>query len=56
MPMLLRHAFPILLVSIGIKEDSVGAIFADATRLLNWGFGVHHAVGRFTPAAGNLAG
>jgi len=45
---------------IGVVLDSAptktGAIFTDATRLLNWGFGVHHAVSRFRPAAGRLAG
>src|SRR5215472_17404907 len=45
---------------IGVVLDSAptktGAIFADATRLLNWGFGVHHAVSRFRTAAGRLAG
>ena len=45
---------------IGVVLDSAptktGAVFTDATRLLNWGFGVHHAVTGFRPAAGNLAG
>ena len=45
---------------IGVVLDSAptktGAIFTDATRLLNWAFGVHHAVTQFRPSAGNLAG
>lgn len=45
---------------IGVVLDSAptktGAIFSDATRLLNWAFGVHHAVTRFRPPAGNLSG
>jgi serine-type D-Ala-D-Ala carboxypeptidase (penicillin-binding protein 5/6) len=45
---------------IGVVLDSAptktGAIFADATRLLNWGFGVHHAVTGFRQPGGNLAG
>jgi serine-type D-Ala-D-Ala carboxypeptidase (penicillin-binding protein 5/6) len=45
---------------IGVVLDSAptktGAIFTDATRLLNWAFGVHHPVTGFRPAAGNLAG
>ena len=41
---------------IGVVLDSAptktGAIFSDAARLLNWGFGVHHAVTVPRPPAG----
>jgi serine-type D-Ala-D-Ala carboxypeptidase (penicillin-binding protein 5/6) len=45
---------------IGVVLDSAptktGAVFTDAARLLNWGFGVHHSVTGFRPQPGNLAG
>jgi D-alanyl-D-alanine carboxypeptidase (penicillin-binding protein 5/6) len=45
---------------IGVVLDSAptktGAVFTDATRLLNWGFGVHHSVTGFRPQPGKLAG
>jgi D-alanyl-D-alanine carboxypeptidase (penicillin-binding protein 5/6) len=41
---------------IGVVLDSAptktGAIFTDAARLLNWGFGLHHAVTVLRPPAG----
>jgi len=43
-------------VLIGVVLDSAptktGAVFRDATRLLNWGFGLHQAVIPLRPAAG----
>ena len=43
-------------VLIGVVLDSApsktGAVFSDAARLLNWGFGLHHAVTVPTPPAG----
>ena len=45
---------------IGVVLDSAptktGAIFTDATRLLNWGFGLHQPATGFRPAGGDLAG
>ena len=41
---------------IGVVLDSAptktGAVFSDAARLLNWGFGAHHAVTVPRPPAG----
>jgi hypothetical protein len=33
-----------------------GAVFRDATRMLNWGFGLHQAVTALRPANARLAG
>ena len=45
---------------IGVVLDSAptktGAVFTDAARLLNWGFGVQHSVTGFRPPGGDLAG
>jgi serine-type D-Ala-D-Ala carboxypeptidase (penicillin-binding protein 5/6) len=45
---------------IGVVLDSAptktGAVFTDAARLLNWGFGLHRAVTGFRPPVGKLAG
>jgi serine-type D-Ala-D-Ala carboxypeptidase (penicillin-binding protein 5/6) len=47
-------------VLIGVVLDSAptktGAVFRDATRMLNWGFGLHQAVTGLRPASGRLAG